>query len=869
MKAVALKTDNQINPLGIDREPTFRWKCEGGVFQKAYRLVVWDEDDGSAVVFDSGSVETRESFCYFTGELRSMHRYRWQVALTDNLGTQSSSEPAYFEVGLLHPEDWKAKWISGLGTGLKERLPADYYKAHFSISRKVVRARLYATALGVYFVRINDKRLPGVLSPGFTDYDRRVAYQTYDISKYLLAENDWEIVVGDGWYKGKIGRHNSECFYGCQTMTLGQIVLTYDDGSMEILGTDDSFGWCNDGPIRQTDLKDGQLYDARMIPTYSMKAVVQNPGVKVCAQIGPLVTEHEAFVPKLVDENLGKVILDFGQNFAGYIRFRVQGEFGDSITFQMCETLDNGEYSDATFNADQNCNQKLEFICSGIEEDYQPEFYYCGFRYAIVEGWRDLSTDDIRGIAIYSDLDYSCLYMNTSSKRLNQWLYNARWTMKSNFISVPTDNAAGSRSAHTGDAYVFAEAAAYLADTAAFYDKWLQDLTDSQHDNGCINNSSPRDSSFKGREAINGLVGWADAAVAICYQMWLHYGDPTLTSRYRRLLEKWKDYVASCGQDKMIYNLPKNHPLQRKVLNCLLRPSPYNQYIVESGMQWGEWSDPEGEDAFGSDPIALRPRQELNAAVTTASMEQLAVLMEEIEDFDEAAECAEMGYGARRGYRFHYMTDNHHHRELRRQAPLVRCLSLGLAEEPAERAVIARDLNQMVVDGDYRVGTGLYTTPQLLKVLAELGYEETAYKVLLQQNAPGWMSQLEQGATTIWESFVGYDEFGHPLNKSMNHCASAADIIFAIEDIAGVRMLNPYQFSIAPIPGGNLDFCDLEYNSPYGMVKVHWEKTPTGYSYDFEIPSNTDALIHLVDGQQYHVSAGAYHYIYDATKQLY
>lgn len=860
MKAVALKTDNQINPMGIDQKtPALRWQCEGGIYQTAYRVLVWDEDNHDEVVFDSGRVVTGDSYCVCKGDLRSMHRYRWTVTLADETDWEETSEPAFFEMGL-GTGDWKAHWISGMGTDVAERMPADYYSAHFSASKQVVRARLYASALGVYTVRINGKRLPGTLSPGFSNYRKRVYYQTYDIGGYLLDENEWEMIVGDGWYKGKIGRHNTEYFYGNQTMIIGQIVLTYADGSKEIFGTGEHFDWCNDGPIRYNDLKDGEVYDARMIPTYSMKAVVQTPLVELQAQRGPLITEHEAMAPKIIPNSMGKVILDFGQNFAGYLRFRVRGEFGDSILFWMCETLDNGEYSNVTFASEKQNLQKIEFICSGVEEDYQPEFFYSGFRYVLVEGWRDITPDAVRGISVYSDLDYSGLFLRTSDKRINQWLYNARWTMKSNFISVPTDNAAGSRSARLMDAYIFLKTSTYLADTAAFYEKWMQDIVDEQQENGCINNICPGDSDQVGKATINGTVGWADVAPEICYRMWECYGNPVLAHRYQQALISWKNFVANAARDKGIYNLPKNHPLQKKVLLCLLRPSPYNQYIVESGMQWGEWSDPEGLDALGSDPIALRPRQELNAAVTVSSMEHLGTLLEELAENEEADECFEIAYGARRGYRFHYLTENHHHVEQKRQAPLVRALSYGLAEEAAEKAIIARDLEEMLHDAEYRVGTGFYSTPYLMKVLAEQGYEECAYKILENRSVSGWMSQLEEGATTSWESFCGYDEFMRPQPKSMNHMAAAAAVLFAIEDIAGVQIQAPYAFRIAPIPGGGLDSCELEYNSPYGMVKVHWEKVAGGYDYEITIPSNTDATVQLKDGARYHITAGTYHY---------
>ena len=442
MKAIRLRTDYRENPLGMDNPaPRFSWHCDSGKKQTAYRIRVYDREN--TPLYDSGKVESDSMHCRYAGvPLRSRQRCFWRVEVWDESAVSSVSETAWFEMGLLSPADWTAKWIAGIDTDRNERLAADCFCQRFAAARDVRRARLYATACGVYAPWINGKRLPGVLAPGCTQYDRRLYYQVYDVTQYIARENVLEIMVGDGWYKGKLGSTNDQYFFGRQTALLAQLELEYEDGTRETIGTDETFAWCNDGPIRYSDLKDGEIYDARCVPSYGRQAVcVDRPYAPSASPLG-MIGEYETFIPELLISPSKAKILDFKQNLAGYIRFRPHGKPGQVIRLRMCEALDHGEYSNRTLlhivPNTPSVNQEIVYTCNGTDSLFQPEFFYSGFRYALVEGLDEVNPQDFEAVAVYSELEYSGQF-HCSNAMVEQFLSNTLWSQKSNFVDLPTD----------------------------------------------------------------------------------------------------------------------------------------------------------------------------------------------------------------------------------------------------------------------------------------------------------------------------------------------------------------------------------------------------------------------------------------------
>ena len=853
MKAIRLRTDYRKNPLGVDHsQPRFTWNCDAGKEQTAYRVVAVCNGE---TIFDTGKVSSSFMHCVYAGApLKSRQRIHWNVRLWDENGSMEESEPAWFEMGLLHPADWQAKWIAGIDTAKEDRLNADYFRRDFPVRRPLARARLYATACGVYAPYINGHRLPGVLAPGCTQYDKHLYYQTYDLTEYIREENSLEIAVGDGWYKGKIGSTNTQNFFGNQTALYAQLELEYTDGTREIIGTDESFDWCNDGPIGYNDLKDGEVYDARRIPSYGHRAVcVERPYALSASPLG-MIREQETFKPQLLISPSGAKLLDFQQNLAGYIRFRVKGSEGQVIRLRMCEALDHGEYSDRTLlhvlPDIPSINQEIVYTCDGTAALFQPEFFYSGFRYALVEGLEAVDPEDFEAVAVYSDMEFVGDF-HCSNPMVEQFLSNTRWSQKSNFVDIPTDCPQREKSGWTGDAQVFAETASYLADTAAFYRKWLRDVRDCQREDGRVDNVCPKIRGKDNRDALNGAVGWADAAVIIPYTMWKLYGDDAFIRDNYALMHGWKEYVIKAAADKSYYHLPDGHMLKTMIEPFLLKDSTYGEYIIESGLHWGEWCEP---DVDGGREL-IRPKQEITSAYMHHSMGLLAQMLRFIGKDEEADQCEAYAQGARKAYNYHFVEDGKI--KAPRQAPMVRALALGLLEEETACQVAAQ-LNADVIARNYKVGTGFLSTPFVLGVLVKYGYVDSAYRMLENTEAPGWLAMVAQGGTTVWENYVSYDEEGHPKMTSLNHYSPGAVCAFLFNTVCGIRVTGENTFEIKPVPGGSLTYANASYRSAYGEVKSGWRRTADAWIFEISVPANTQATLHLPDGRKEKLTSGNY-----------
>ena len=341
MRAVHLRTEYLENPIGLGiTNPRLSWHCEGGITQTAYRIVAV-RNGGS--VWDTGKVQSSRMthIAYEGAKLCSRDKVEWSVTLWDENDIPGEPAAASFELGLLDPKDWKARWICGVVKPQKgRRYPVDCFKKEFSAKKAVKKARLYATARGLYDVTVNGTRLADfILAPGITDYRKQLQVQTYDLTALIAESNALVLRLADGWFRGSSAAYGVVDVYGRQTSVIAQLEITYEDGTADRICTDDTWAWSNDGPIRFADLKDGEVYDARILPSYTGRArVVKEPkDVKLCASDNVSVREHERFVPT----GCGR-ILDFGQNIAGYVEFTVKGQPGQVFTLRMGEVVKDG-----------------------------------------------------------------------------------------------------------------------------------------------------------------------------------------------------------------------------------------------------------------------------------------------------------------------------------------------------------------------------------------------------------------------------------------------------------------------------------------------------------------------------------------------
>ena len=848
MRAIRLQVDYLNGPLGLGNPaPRFYWNAEEGVRQTAYQIVCLRED---RIIWDSGRVESASmSHIRYEGEeLHSRDLVIWRVQLWDENNESGEISESRFEMGLLKESDWKAQWISGAyKPNPRRRYPVDCFRKEFT-AQDVKKARLYAAARGVYDVTINGRRIEEfILAPGSTDYRRRIQYQTYDITADIQAANTIELRLADGWFRGSVAAYGVTNVFGTQTSVLAQLELTLADGRIETVCTDGSWAWSDDGPIRFADLKDGEIYDASLVPGYGKKAlVVPAPAtVELCASDNVPVKEHERFTPVLLPGG----VLDFGQNSAGYPEFRIRGRKGQKIRIVCAEYYDEREQKViATAQEERPAAgwtqlklirklltnkvggktvgtplQEIQFTCSGEEDHYKTSFAVFGFRYAQVIGDVEIDPADFTAVAVYSDLeqtgDFSC-----SDERINQLVRNTRWSMKGNFLDVPTDCPTRERLGWTGDAQVFFHTGAYLMNTAPFFRKWLRDMEDAQYKTGLIPGVVPYSGVEMMYKATGSSVGWADAVYLIPYRFYLRFGDREILRRYYPMMKKYADYL----------------------LNNLEKDGHY-----EKGVHLGEWLEPAQfrDKVYGAK--AKHP-EECTAylCLTMTTMAEIASILGEPKNtYEEAAARAREVYG-----RYAELDTD-------RQAKLVRPLALGLLEGAEKKKVQAR-LKKAVENFGYRVGTGFLSTPFLLSTLTEAGEIETAYRLLLNPEKPGWLYEVAQGATTVWENWEGFaaKDLDQGDSGSLNHYSPGAVCQWLFDSCAGIRAEGENHFVIAPVPGGGLSNAGASYRSLYGEVVSRWEKTEEGMCYTVTVPANCTARICLPDGRQETVSAGTYQF---------
>ena len=320
MKAIRLKLNDRVTPLGIDDQSLrFSWNCEGGLTQTAWQIITED--------WDSGKIRSSEMHAIFPQTPAPRQRVHWKLRIWDEHDQPGEWAESWFEMGLPVAQ-WNAEWISTGRRAGKQRLPAEYFKQNFAAHGEIKRARLYATACGAYTATLNAERLPGVLTPGTTEYPKRLYYQTYDVTGLLRKHNTLVFTLTDGWYMGKLGFLGQHNRFGNQRKLLARLEIEFADSRKDAVATNDSFSCCNDGPIRYADLKDGEIYDARMRPSYGDKPVVVKHDVTPTAAPIGMILEHERFPATLLMTPSGKKVLDFGQNLAGYVCFTAQGRPG-------------------------------------------------------------------------------------------------------------------------------------------------------------------------------------------------------------------------------------------------------------------------------------------------------------------------------------------------------------------------------------------------------------------------------------------------------------------------------------------------------------------------------------------------------------
>ena len=550
-----ITTEYLNNPVGLDGRPWFGWilcSDKRNVNQEAYRLEIAEDKDFEVIVYESGWVKSRESVHVEAAGFSpaSCKKYFVRVKVWDGEEESEFCDPAFFVTAVLKQEGFKAEFITAERPEDKDASGSTYLRKEIEVRGEVLEAYACTTALGLYHFYINGHKVGmDEMTPGWTSYKKHLCYQTYEVTDLLKqGANALGALVGAGWYKGKMGFLHLRNNYGDQASFLMQMVIRYRDGREETFFTEDS--WVGHvAPVIFSEIYDGELYDAGMeienwnspgIPTDGWKEVqtVEFPKSALTAQAGSKVKVMEVLKARSIFQTpQGDRVIDFGQNLTGWVRFKVRGRTGEEVRLKCFETLD-GSGNVYTANL-RTAKEEIRYICGGKgEEIYHPHFTFQGFRYVHILDWPgELKVEDVTACVLYSDMEetgeFSC-----SHPLVNQLHSNIKWSMKGNFLDIPTDcPQRDERMGWTGDAQIFCRTSCYLMNTYAFFRKWLKDVAADQTPEGGVPHVVPdiisgrEDGDWLLSQGTHSAAAWADVAVINPWTLYLMYGDKVILRR--------------------------------------------------------------------------------------------------------------------------------------------------------------------------------------------------------------------------------------------------------------------------------------------------------------------------------------------------
>jgi alpha-L-rhamnosidase len=824
--------------LGLgERRPRLSWRLPPGTERQEAYVV---EIDGRAL----DRVESEASILVpWPGpDVGSRQRVVWRVKTWGIDGAESEwSSPAWFETGLLDPSDWAARWIEPAETVRS----AHVLRHAFRLDAPAGEARLYATAHGVYETFLNGRRVGEVeLAPGYTSYPTTLHVQVYDVGALLASgDNVWEVVLSDGWWRGRTGFFQGTDGFGGTLGFLGQLHA----GDVVITSGPD---WeSGTGSLLSADLMAGQSEDHRARPdSWQAVTVADDDLGRLAYSPAPPTRRVEELRPVAVTR-LGsdRQVVDLGQNINGWLRLCDVGPAGTELTIVHGEFLDpSGDVTQDHlrpdfFGDDMQVGMIDRVVAAGTPgEVFEPRQTTHGFQYARIEGHPNrLTPDDVTGVVVHTDLRRTG-WFRCSDERLNRLHDITEWSFRDNACEIPTDCPQRERAGWTGDWQLFIPTGAFLYDVAGFSLKWLRDVAAEQLDDGRIINYSPdplrQNVAGTGRWLqMQGSSGWGDAIVMVPWEMWRAYGDHDVLAEMWPHMVRWIDFAAGAA---------RTHRHGSRV-EARAEPLPHEQFIWDGTYHWGEWIKP------GAEPHDHVRRDQ--GSVATAFLQHSAALAARIGRMlgheAEAVRLEDLAANVLRAWRAEFigpdgtLTPD-------TQANHVRALAFGLVPDEL-RPHTAERLVGLIREAGTHLGTGFLATPYLLPMLADTGHLSVAYELLLRDTPPSWLAMVERGATTVWESWEGVDDEGLP-HESLNHYSKGAVISFLHNYVAGITLLDGQpayrRFRVEPRPGGGLTWAEAVHDSPYGRIESAWHANGSEFRLTVTAPPGTVAEVVLPDG---------------------
>ncbi|KQQ20733.1 alpha-L-rhamnosidase [Rathayibacter sp. Leaf299] len=725
--------------------------------------------------------------------------------------------------------------------------PAAYLRRSFDVAERPVRATLRSTAVGLVEPHLNGAVVGDeVLAPGWTSYRHRLVVSSHDVTDRIeVGANALGAVLGEGWAVGRLGWEEKRRHYSDRPAAWLELELEYADGRLETIASGTGFRAAQGG-VRANSIYDGEEFDARLEPvgwdgpgfddsSWSAVEVLDWPSESLVDPIAPPIRRIEELAPvEVLTTPAGRTVVDFGQNISGWVRVSVSGPAGTTVVLRHSEVVIDGE---ADFETTRTAAATDRYTLRGGEvETWEPRFTFHGFRYVEVDGWPgELTAESLRAVVVHSDMIRTG-WLETSDPLLNRLHSNAVWSMRDNFVGVPTDcPQRDERLGWTGDINAFAPTAAFLYDVRGVLGSWLRDLAVEQQEKGYVPWVVPDVLSTPSSPTAL----WSDVAVSLPWALYREYGDERILAEAYDSMTAFLRQVADLLDDNGLWS---------------------------SGFQYGDWLDPDAPD---DNPAGGKTDRHLVAAAylcrTTRETADTARILGRTEDAEEFSRLAER---VRTAFLDEYVSQRG--RVVNETATAYAlAITFGILDDD-QRQHAGDRLAAIVARSGYRISTGFAGTPLVTDALSSTGHLAEAYLMLLEKGCPSFLYPVTQGATTIWERWDSVRPDG-TLNPSgmtsLNHYALGAVVDWMHRTIGGLSAIEPgyRRMCIAPQPGGGLTSATLRHTTVHGEVLVAWSLADDEMDVTVRVPGGTSAEVVLPMHPEYaalHVESGEHRWTY-------
>lgn len=851
MKAINLKCLGLVNPLGIDvLHPRITWNIDSFQKQSAFE-VIYSINNG--IKRTSGRKITSSMNYTFEETFNSRDIVTYVVRVfANNSSIGNDSEQASFEMGLLHSDDFKAKFVGGLyEINKKYRYPVSCFRKKFLLNA-FKKARLYISSLGNYDLVINKRKITdNVLMPGYTNYKKRLQYQTYDITEYLkIGFNELEIEVADGYFRGSIGKLGKTYYYGEETGIIFQLEVEDLTNKIEIIYSDETIEFSNDGKYLFADMKDGEIIDATQVPSYDGKSKIINYKTTLCSSNCYPIVRHEKFKPKVFHVGKNLYMLDFEQLITGFLGFSYIGNDGDTFLIKLGASIDqrgilvqdeiqsfnskklkvnNFIFKDGyVLNLSENDLRKvsplqiIKFRCKKGENTYETKFSIFAFKYVLVETNVDLSHVDFYAISVHSKIKQVSTF-SSNNALLNKFFDNACLTIKDLSLDFPFSSIFQDRSGDFAKTFMLFKSASFAFDYYPLMNKYLKDIFDSQLPNGTFKTKAPCGDMNKKDIIFNNSYLNSDCPILIPFLMYQQYGDYSFVKgNYDKFVDFGSNLIKRC-QHRALFS--KN-----------IKISPANQkYLLNNGISFVDETEPkeflESKKTFFSFPNIYEST--LYAHLDFKALALFASILKRPEE----ALFSEYEIGTKTAFN-ELLIKNEFNLNTKQQSKIVTPLYFDILNVQYEK--FAKDkIVENFKNDDFKITCGNFSAPYFIFALFKAD-KNLAIKTILSERADKWIYLAKNNSTTLFEV---------KNSEKIDFHSKLTLIDFIFSKIAGINILKENYFIIKPNFGEGISSINCEYNSVYGLVKVNYKIVDNLFTLNLTVPGNCDANLILPSGK--------------------